>query len=97
MPIFVTISTSTENAIDVNEKIKGSLSAYGPPIVQGAISTILAVIPMFVLPSYILQSFTKMVTLVIGVGAFHGLIVLPAIMAFWADCSDFIGKCFNDP
>lgn len=69
-----------EEAIDVNEKIKESLSAYGPPIVQGAISTILGVLPMFYLSSYILQSFTKMVILVITLGALHGLMVLPALM-----------------
>ena len=64
----------------MNEEIKESLRAYGPPIVQGAISTILAVLPMITLPSYILQSFTIMVMMVIGLGALHGLIVLPAIM-----------------
>ena len=73
-------SGGPQDTQDVNEEIKESLRAYGPPIVQGAISTILAVFPMFFLPSYILQSFTKMVMMVIGLGALHGLIVLPAIM-----------------
>ena len=77
---------------DVNEKIKESLRAYGPPILQGAISTVLAVIPMFWVPSYILLTFSKMVLLVIVEGALHGLIILPAIMAIEAAIANFCRK-----
>ena len=77
---------------DVNKKIKESLRAYGPPILQGAISTVLAVIPLFWLPSYILQTFSKMVLLVVAEGALHGLIILPAIMAVDAAIANFCRK-----
>ena len=57
------------------------MSAYGPPIVQGAISTIIATLPLFYIRSYILNTFAKMVLLVVGLGALHGLILLPSFMA----------------
>ena len=57
------------------------MTAYGPPIVKGAISTVLAVVPLFFIPSYIQQTFSKMVVLVIFCGALHGLIIIPAMMA----------------
>ena len=83
---------SSQETLDVKGKIKESLRAYGPPIVQGAISTVLAVIPMFWVPSYILQTFSKMVLLVIAEGALHGLIILPAIMAIEAAIANFCRK-----
>ena len=83
---------SSQEALDVKGKIKESLRAYGPPIVQGAISTVLAVIPLFWLPSYILQTFSKMVLLVVAEGALHGLIILPAIMAVEAAIANFCRK-----
>ena len=50
-------------------------------LIQGCISTVLAVLPLFLIRSYILHTFTKMVLLVIGLGALHGLVIIPAIMA----------------
>ena len=50
-------------------------------LIQGSISTVLAVLPLFLIRSYILHTFTKMVLLVIGLGALHGLVIIPAIMA----------------
>lgn len=57
-----------------------SLLAFGPPILQGGISTLLAVIPLCTLPSYVLLVFVKTVVLVITLGVAHGLLILPVLM-----------------
>eukprot|EP00095_Tigriopus_kingsejongensis_P010889 snap_masked-scaffold1216_size55193-processed-gene-0.1 protein:Tk10889 transcript:snap_masked-scaffold1216_size55193-processed-gene-0.1-mRNA-1 annotation:"hypothetical protein AaeL_AAEL001299" len=62
---------------DPNERIMSSLEAFGLPIIQSALSTILGVLPLFFINSYILQSFATMMTLVICLGALHGLVFLP--------------------
>ena len=66
--------------ITIDGKIRASLSMYGPPIIQGAISTLLAVWPLSLVDSYILQTFTKMVFLVIVSGVLHGLVFLPTFL-----------------
>ncbi|XP_059090006.1 patched domain-containing protein 3-like [Tigriopus californicus] len=66
--------------MDPNERIKSSLEAFGMPIIQSALSTILGVMPLFFIDSYILQSFATMMTLVICLGTIHGLVFLPVGM-----------------
>ena len=62
-------------------RIKASLFALGVPILQGAISTLLGVAGLFFAPSYIFVTFAKMIFLVIMLGAFHGLILLPVLLS----------------
>lgn len=66
--------------MDPNERIKSSLEAFGMPIIQSAFSTVLGVMPLFFIDSYILQSFATMMTLVICLGTIHGLVFLPVGM-----------------
>ena len=66
----------------VKERVKDSMYALGLPIVQGAISTILGVIGLALVPSYIFFTFFKMVLIVIVLGALHGLILLPVLLSF---------------
>ncbi len=54
--------------------------AYGPPIVQGSVSTLLGVAPLALLESYLMQTFAKMVALVVSFGVLHGLLILPVMM-----------------
>ena len=62
--------------------MKDSYAAFGPAILQGGISTILGVLPLFMIESYILNTFAYMVVLVVSLGLAHGLILLPMICVF---------------
>ena len=57
------------------------MRVYGLPVLQSAFSTALVVAPLLIPSSYILQSFAKIVFLIVFLGAVHGLIVLPALLA----------------
>ncbi|KAL8446552.1 hypothetical protein Emed_005006 [Eimeria media] len=53
----------------------------GGPLLHGAISTQLAVIPLAFVESPVLAVFFKMTTLVIVVGVTHGLLLLPVLLS----------------
>ena len=63
------------------DRIKASLYALGIPILQGATSTILGVCGLAFAPSYLFVTFAKMIFLVIMLGAFHGMILLPVLLS----------------
>jgi hypothetical protein len=65
------------------ERVKESLYALGLPIIQGASSTILAVISLVLAGSYIFLVFFKMVFLVVFFGAMHGLFLLPVLLSLF--------------
>jgi len=65
------------------ERVKESLYALGLPIVQGASSTILAVISLVLAGSYIFLVFFKMVFLVVFFGAMHGIFLLPVLLSLF--------------
>ncbi|KAL8437390.1 hypothetical protein ACSSS7_000985 [Eimeria intestinalis] len=53
----------------------------GGPLLHGALSTQLAVIPLAFVESPVLEVFFKMTTLVIVVGVTHGLLLLPVLLS----------------
>lgn len=57
--------------------MKCSYVTFGPAIVQGGISTLLGVLPLLLVNSYILSTFAYMVIIVVSLGLLHGLILLP--------------------
>ena len=63
------------------EKIDDALCQVGVPIVQSAMTTFLAVVSLYFIPSYIFWVFVVCVTLVVVFGAFHGLIFLPVLFS----------------
>ena len=65
------------------DRVKESLYALGLPIIQGASSTILAVISLVLAGSYIFLVFFKMVFLVVFFGALHGLFLLPVLLSLF--------------
>jgi len=72
----------SRQSMPVKERVKDSMYALGMPITQGAITTIVGVIGLVLAPSYIFNTFFKMVLLVIVLGALHGLILLPVLLSF---------------
>ena len=87
---YLTAFSESENNIVENnislsarpkDRIKASLYALGIPILQGATSTIIGVIGLAFAPSYLFVTFFKMIFLVIMLGAFHGMILLPVLLS----------------
>ena len=64
-----------------NQRMRKALHALGYPIAQGALSTILGVSALAFSASYIFRTFFKTMFLVILLGAFHGLLIIPALLS----------------
>ena len=64
-----------------NQRMRNALHALGYPIAQGALSTILGVSALAFSASYIFRTFFKTMFLVILLGAFHGLLIIPALLS----------------
>ncbi|XP_039609827.1 patched domain-containing protein 3-like [Polypterus senegalus] len=70
----------------INEKATDALYLLGYPILQGAISTIVGVVVLAAAESYIFRTFFKIMFLVIGFGAVHGLVFIPVFLTFFGLC-----------
>ena len=64
-----------------NQRMRNALHAIGYPIAQGALSTILGVSALAFSSSYIFRTFFKTMFLVILLGAFHGLLIIPVLLS----------------
>ena len=65
-----------------NERMRNALHTIGYPIAQGTVSTILGMVALGFSSSYIFRAFFKTILLVILLGAFHGLLFIPALLSF---------------
>ncbi|XP_071481621.1 patched domain-containing protein 3-like [Diadema antillarum] len=65
-----------------------ALYSLGMPILQGALSTIIAIIVLYWSPSYIFRAFFKIMLLVMVFGMLHSLVFLPVLFSS-------IGCCFS--
>jgi len=74
------------------QRLAHCLHALGPPILQGATTTILSVLPLIRHPSYVIVTFTKMIILVIVLGLLHGLLLLPVLLTLFGP-----GSCTKKP
>ena len=72
-------------------RIKNSLYAMGFPIVQGASSTIIGVSGLYFAHCYLYVTFFKMIFLVIVLGMFHGMILLPILLSLMGPGKNCIG------
>ncbi len=62
------------------DRIQKTMYALGLPIIQGATSTVTAVILLATVPSYTLQTFFKIIFLVMVFATWHGLFFLPVLL-----------------
>ncbi|VDM25418.1 unnamed protein product [Toxocara canis] len=69
--------------LTASERMRNALYAVGTPILQSASSTILGVSFMASAESYVFRSFLKTIVLVITLGAFHGLVILPVLLTLF--------------
>uniref|UniRef100_A0A0R3RG29 SSD domain-containing protein n=1 Tax=Elaeophora elaphi TaxID=1147741 RepID=A0A0R3RG29_9BILA len=67
-----------------DERIRDALGAVGWPVVQGGISTLLAIIVMILVPSNVVRMFARTSILVVLTGLFHGVVLLPVIIRTFA-------------
>lgn len=65
------------------ERVRECLHTLGLPIMQGALSTLLGVMTLVLVPSYIFVTFFKIVFLVIFFGALHGLFLIPVLLSLF--------------
>uniref|UniRef100_A0AC35U7S7 SSD domain-containing protein n=1 Tax=Rhabditophanes sp. KR3021 TaxID=114890 RepID=A0AC35U7S7_9BILA len=66
---------------DRKERLTHALKSIALPMVQAGTSTILSICVLATINAYMVQVFVKVVTLVVGLGMIHGLVVLPVIYA----------------
>ena len=69
-----------------------ALGQLGTPIIQGALSTLLAVSVLAFSVSYIFRTFCKIVSLVMIFGFFHAMVLLPVLLSMIR-----IGECLKKP
>ncbi|KAH7731240.1 Protein PTR-19 c [Aphelenchoides avenae] len=70
-----------------SERLRKALHTVGVPILQSASSTIIGVSFMASTESYVFRSFLKTIILVISLGVFHGLVILPVLLTSSSPCS----------
>ena len=75
---------AAEEGITPYERLGHCLYALGPPILQGAATTILSVLLILRHDSYVIQTFAKMIFLVIALGLLHSLLLLPVLLSIFA-------------
>ncbi|VDK67511.1 unnamed protein product [Onchocerca ochengi] len=68
------------NLKSVHERLAHSFSVIGFPLLQCSFSTVLFVLVLLLVPSYMSEVFTKAVVIVITLGTLHALIVVPAVL-----------------
>uniref|UniRef100_A0A0K0EN34 SSD domain-containing protein n=1 Tax=Strongyloides stercoralis TaxID=6248 RepID=A0A0K0EN34_STRER len=66
---------------DRRERLIHALKSIAMPMIQAGSSTILSILVLALIHAYMVQVFVKVVTLVVGLGMIHGLIVLPIVYA----------------
>ncbi|KJH43297.1 hypothetical protein DICVIV_10682 [Dictyocaulus viviparus] len=77
-------------------RIEETLTCIGWPLVQVGLSTIIAISPIFLKPSYTIVVFFKTIVIVCLLGMFHGLVLMPAILSAIFELSkDSFGESLN--
>uniref|UniRef100_A0A915PYW1 SSD domain-containing protein n=1 Tax=Setaria digitata TaxID=48799 RepID=A0A915PYW1_9BILA len=73
-------------AKDSRGRLEEALITIGWPMLQVAISTIVALLPLLKKQSYLSMVFMKTVTITVGFGIFHSLVILPALLTAINTC-----------
>uniref|UniRef100_A0A914WWF6 SSD domain-containing protein n=1 Tax=Plectus sambesii TaxID=2011161 RepID=A0A914WWF6_9BILA len=80
-------------AVSKAERLYGTLSAVGFPMIQAGISTAICVLPLIFNDIYIFLAFVNTICLVVGFGLVHGLFILPVVLAALPGYCTGGGKC----
>jgi len=82
-------------------KLSNTLQSVAWPMIQAGLSTMVCVTPLIFLQNYIPLVFVKTVTLVVILGLFHGLVLMPAFLSLvpaqWLklNCWNAFGECLK--
>ena len=77
----ITYAFVSSQMIERSDRVRDALYNLGMPILQGSMSTILAVVVLAASFSYIFRTFFKVMFLVILFGSLHGMFLLPVILS----------------
>lgn len=69
-----------------------ALGIIGWPMVQVGISTIIALTPLLLKQSYLAMVFFKTIVVVVLLGMFHGLVILPSILTLFNNALNLTSK-----
>ncbi|KIH45251.1 hypothetical protein ANCDUO_24712 [Ancylostoma duodenale] len=61
-------------------RVEDTLTCIGWPLVQIGLSTVVAILPCLLKPSYLVMVFLKTIVVTCSLGVFHGLVVMPATL-----------------
>ena len=78
---FITSPARTGNLRTID-----ALHGVGTPILQGGMSTILAILILSTSPAYIFRAFFKTMFLVMVFGLLHAIVFLPVLLTFLSPC-----------
>jgi len=87
---------SSDKDAGPKEKVKAAMGEIAWPILQGAASTILGVVVLADLDSYMVVAFFKTVFLVIILALIHGLVFLPVLLGIFVTRRCGAGKSKDD-
>ena len=71
---------SSNPDLDPKTRLANCLFAMGAPVVQGVVTTLIGVLPLMLMDSYIIQTFAKVIILVISLSLVHSLFLLPTLL-----------------
>lgn len=71
-------------------RLNKALRVVGYPIVQAAASTIIGVMTLAPVDSYMVRTFVKTVVLVVGLGMLHGLLFLPVFLSLLVPAASYL-------
>lgn len=78
--LAVDFSAHVAHAYFHEPTVEDALARMLPPILKGGVSTLLAVLPMAASQSYVIRLFFTMSLMIVAVGLFVGLCVVPAVL-----------------
>ena len=77
-------------------KARDALRTVGPSIWNGAFSSVAAMFPMALCKSYMVLTWWRMITVVIGLGIWFGLCVVPVVLTVFDDGDDGDDEGWNE-
>ncbi|XGW15644.1 hypothetical protein V3C99_001246 [Haemonchus contortus] len=73
-----------------NDRLKKCLVVMTEPILQAAMSTVVGVSLLALVPSYIVRTFVMTVFAVVGIGVLHGLLFVPVLLSVMVPDTEYL-------
>jgi len=71
------------DGVNRDERVRKALQHIGVSVFNGGISTFIAILPSGMAETYIFQTFVKMITLIVALGLYFGMVFLPVCLSFF--------------